>query len=67
MSFSARWDADVASDESSHVIWEISPLSDDSCRVTVTHKGVLEGSATERQIAAGWPELLSNLKAYVEQ
>jgi uncharacterized protein YndB with AHSA1/START domain len=67
MSFSARWDVDVASDESSRITWVIAPLDSVSCRVMVTHENVVAGSATERQIARGWPELLSGLKAYVER
>lgn len=67
MSFSARWDPDVASDGSSRVTWEITPLGPGSCRVSVTHEQVVAGSATERQIATGWPELLSSIKAYVER
>lgn len=70
-SFSAQWSPGVAADPPSRVTWQVDSAAartgGDGCTVTVTHEGVTPGSATDREVATGWPELLGRLKRFVEE
>ena len=46
------------------VTWEIHPIADDSCLLTVTHDQLREGA--NDQLYGGWPMILSGLKTYLE-
>jgi uncharacterized protein YndB with AHSA1/START domain len=63
-SFTALWSDDVKSEGTSRVTWEIEPVGDDSCRVTVTHDELREGANGE--LYGGWPMILSGLKTLLE-
>src|SRR5215207_4660037 len=60
----ALWGEDVKAEGTSRVTWEIEPIGDDSCRLTVTHDQRRE-SANE-QLYGGWPMILSGLKTWLE-
>ena len=63
-SFTALWSDDVKSEGTSRVIWEIEPVGDDSCQLTVTHDQLREGANGE--LYGGWPMILSGLKTLLE-
>jgi len=60
----ALWGDDVKSEGSSRVTWEIQPVGDDSCCLTVTHDQLREGA--NAQLYGGWPMILSGLKTWLE-
>jgi uncharacterized protein YndB with AHSA1/START domain len=60
----ALWDDNVKAEGSSRVTWEIEPIGDDSCRLTVTHDQLREGA--NDQLFGGWPMILSGLKTLLE-
>jgi uncharacterized protein YndB with AHSA1/START domain len=62
-SFTALWSEDVKSEDTSRVTWELEPVGD-SCRLTVTHDQLREG--TNGEIYGGWPMILSGLKTLLE-
>jgi uncharacterized protein YndB with AHSA1/START domain/predicted transcriptional regulator len=63
-SFNALWSDDVKAEGTSRVTWEIAPIGDDSCRLTVTHDQLREGANDE--LYGGWPMILSGLKTHLE-
>src|SRR5262245_53206877 len=63
-SFNALWSDDVKAEGTSTVTWEIEPVSDDSCRLTVVHSELPEGANPE--LYGGWPMILSGLKTLLE-
>jgi hypothetical protein len=63
-SFNAVWGDDVKAEGTSKVTWEIEPVGDDSCRLTVTHSDLREGA--NEQLYGGWPMILSGLKTHLE-
>jgi uncharacterized protein YndB with AHSA1/START domain len=63
-SFTALWGEDVKAEGTSRVTWEIEPVGDDSCRLTVTHDQLREGA--NDQLYGGWPMILSGLKTLLE-
>jgi uncharacterized protein YndB with AHSA1/START domain len=63
-SFNALWSDDVKTEPTSRVTWEIEPIGDDSCRLTVTHDQLREGANDE--LYGGWPMILSGLKTLLE-
>ena len=63
-SFNAMWSDDVRAEPTSRVTYEIEPVGDDSCRLTVTHDQLREGAHGE--IYGGWPQILSGLKTLLE-
>jgi uncharacterized protein YndB with AHSA1/START domain/DNA-binding transcriptional ArsR family regulator len=63
-SMRALWGEDVISEGTSRVTWEIEPIGDDSCRLTVTHDQLREGA--NDQLYGGWPMILSGLKTWLE-
>jgi uncharacterized protein YndB with AHSA1/START domain len=60
----ALWSDEVKSEGASRVTWEITPVGDDSCQLTVTHDQLREGA--NNQIYGGWPMILSGLKTWLE-
>ena len=62
--FTAMWSDEVKSEGPSRVTWEIEPVGDDSCRLTVTHDQLREGA--NDQLYGGWPMILSGLKTWLE-
>jgi uncharacterized protein YndB with AHSA1/START domain len=63
-SFNALWSDEVKGEGTSRVTWEIEPVGDDSCRLTVTHDELREGANDE--LYGGWPMILSGLKTLLE-
>jgi uncharacterized protein YndB with AHSA1/START domain len=63
-SFTALWSDEVKAEGSSRVTWEIEPVGDDSCQLTVTHDQLPEGANAE--LFGGWPQILSGLKTLLE-
>ena len=63
-SFNALWSDDVKAEGTSRVTWEITPVGDDTCALTVTHDQLREGG--NNQIYGGWPQILSGLKTLLE-
>jgi uncharacterized protein YndB with AHSA1/START domain/DNA-binding transcriptional ArsR family regulator len=63
-SFNALWSDEVKAEGTSRVTWEIEPVGDDSCRLTVIHDQLREGANDE--IYGGWPMILSGLKTLLE-
>ena len=62
--FNALWSDDVKSEGTSRVTWEIEPIGEDSCRLTVVHDQLREGANGE--LYGGWPMILSGLKTLLE-
>jgi uncharacterized protein YndB with AHSA1/START domain len=62
--FTALWSDEVKSAGESRVTWEIEPVGDDSCRLTVTHDQLKPGANGE--LYGGWPMILSGLKTLLE-
>jgi len=60
----ALWSDEVKSEGATRVTWEIEPVGDDSCRLTVTHDQLREGANDE--LYGGWPMILSGLKTWLE-
>jgi uncharacterized protein YndB with AHSA1/START domain len=58
------WSDDVKSEGTSRITWEIEPIGDDSCRLTVTHDQLRDGANAE--LYGGWPMILSGLKTWLE-
>ena len=63
-SMRALWGEDVKSEGTSRITWEIEPVGDDSCHLTVTHDQPREGA--NDQLYGGWPMILSGLKTWLE-
>jgi uncharacterized protein YndB with AHSA1/START domain len=62
--FTALWSDEVRAEGASRVTWEIEPVGDDSCRLTVTHDQLNKGANGE--LYGGWPMILSGLKTLLE-
>ena len=62
--FTAHWSDAVESEGTSRVTWEIEPVGEDSCRLTVTHDQLEAGANDE--LWGGWPMILSGLKTLLE-
>jgi uncharacterized protein YndB with AHSA1/START domain/DNA-binding transcriptional ArsR family regulator len=63
-SFTALWSEEIKGEGTSRVTWEIEPVGDDSCRLTVVHDELREGASNE--LYGGWPQILSGLKTLLE-
>jgi uncharacterized protein YndB with AHSA1/START domain len=63
-SFTALWSEEVRAEGPSRVTWEIEPVGDDSCRLTVVHDQLNKGANGE--LYGGWPMILSGLKTLLE-
>jgi uncharacterized protein YndB with AHSA1/START domain len=62
--FTALWSDEVRSQGPSKVSWEIEPVGEDSCRLTVVHSELPRGANPE--LYGGWPMILSGLKTLLE-
>jgi uncharacterized protein YndB with AHSA1/START domain len=62
--FTALWSDEVKNEGVSRVTWEIEPVGDDSCRLTVVHDQLKPGASNE--LYGGWPQILSGLKTLLE-
>jgi uncharacterized protein YndB with AHSA1/START domain len=62
--FTALWSDQVKGEGVSRVTWEIEPVGDDSCRLTVTHDHLKPG--VNGELYGGWPQILSGLKTLLE-
>jgi uncharacterized protein YndB with AHSA1/START domain len=62
--FTALWSDDVRLAGASRITWEIAPVGDDSCRLTVVHDELPRGANGE--LYGGWPMILSGLKTLLE-
>ena len=62
--FTALWSDEVKAEGASRVTWEIEPVGDDSCRLTVIHDQLKPGASNE--LYGGWPQILSGLKTLLE-
>src|SRR4051794_2479353 len=62
--FNALWSDDVKAEGTSRVTWEIEPVGEDSCRLTVVHDQLRDGASAE--LYGGWPMILSGLKTMLE-
>lgn len=60
----ALWGDDVKAEGFSRITWEIEPIGDDSCLLTLTHDQLREGA--NDQLYGGWPMILSGLKTWLE-
>ncbi len=59
----AHFSDEARSEGTSRLTWEIEPVGD-SCRLTLTHDQMREGSSD--QLYGGWPMILSGLKTWLE-
>jgi uncharacterized protein YndB with AHSA1/START domain len=62
--FTALWSDEVKAAGASRVTWEIEPVGDDSCRLTVVHDQLPKGANPE--LYGGWMMILSGLKTLLE-
>ena len=62
--FTALWSDEAKAEGSSRVTWEIEPVGEDSCRLTVVHSELQPGANPE--IYGGWMMILSGLKTLLE-
>lgn len=62
--FTALWSDEVKAEGASRVTWEIEPVGEDSCRLTVVQDQLREGANPE--LYGGWPQILSGLKTLLE-
>lgn len=63
-SFNALWSDGVKAAGTSRVTWEIEPVGDDSCKLTVVHDRLPADANSE--LYGGWPMILSGLKTLLE-
>ena len=62
--FTALWSDDVKAEGASRVTWEIEPVGEDACRLTVVHAELNPGASAE--LYGGWMMILSGLKTLLE-
>jgi uncharacterized protein YndB with AHSA1/START domain len=62
--FTALWSDELKALGASRVTWEIEPVGDDSCRLTVVHDQLPAGA--DPQLYGGWMMILSGLKTLLE-
>lgn len=60
----ALWSEEVKREGTSRITWEIEPIGEDSCRLTLTHDQLNEQANPE--LYGGWPMILSGLKTLLE-
>jgi len=53
-------------DAPTRVEWNLEELTAQKTRVTVTHRGLVEGSKTRKDVSGGWPTILRRFKAQIE-
>ena len=64
--FHATWDAEIAAEPPVRMTWQIDPLGDAACRLTVTTDGYAPGSRIERDFSGGIVTIVSGLKTLLE-
>src|ERR687897_426590 len=62
--FTALWSDEVKGEGASRVTWEIEPVGEDSCRLTVTHDQLKPGANGE--LYGGRPQILSGPETLLE-
>jgi uncharacterized protein YndB with AHSA1/START domain len=62
--FTALWSDEARDEGESRVTWEIEPVGEDSCRLTVVHDELRPGANAE--LYGGWMMILSGLKTLLE-
>jgi len=60
----ALWSDEAKGEGESRVTWEIEPVGEDSCRLTVVHDQLRPGANAE--LYGGWMMILSGLKTLLE-
>ena len=60
----AFFSEEAKAEGTSRITWEIEPVGEDSCKVTVIHDQLREGA--NAQLYGGWPMILSGLKTWLE-
>jgi uncharacterized protein YndB with AHSA1/START domain len=60
------YDAELRDDPPSRVTWEIEPMEDGVCKLTVVHGGFDAETPTYREVAGGWNWVLDGLKTLLE-
>ena len=63
MEFNAVWDPQVAVEAPVRQTWAITPVGDDTCRLTVTTEDLIPGSATAESFEGGVVFIVSGLKS----
>jgi uncharacterized protein YndB with AHSA1/START domain len=66
MTFTMAYDPETAAENPSRVTWEISPVGDHLCRLTVVHSDFGGLSKTWATTLTGWTPILSGLKTLLE-
>lgn len=66
MTFQARWDPEIEAEGPVHQAWEIEPVDDGLCKLSVVTEGMRPGSKTERELTGGLPYIVSGLKSLLE-
>ncbi|HLZ27641.1 MAG TPA: SRPBCC domain-containing protein [Chloroflexota bacterium] len=64
--WSFRKSPDLRDDPPSRVTWEIEPMEDATCRLTVVHDDFPGETRTFQSVRSGWPLVLSSLKSLLE-
>lgn len=64
--FHARWSPEVAADRPSRVTWEIEPVGENACKLTLVHDNFDGETATAKAVGTGWTETVSRLKTLAE-
>ncbi|HUG30566.1 MAG TPA: SRPBCC domain-containing protein, partial [Candidatus Limnocylindria bacterium] len=66
MTFLARWDPEVEAEGPIRHIWELEP-EDGATKLTVTTKGIKQGSKRAESFGSGIIWIVSGLKTFVER
>lgn len=64
--WSFRGSPELRDDPPSRVTWEIEPIGDTTCRLTVLHDDFPSETRTFQSVKSGWPVVLSSLKSLLE-
>ncbi len=65
MSFNALWLPEDVRGELTRVIYEIEPVNA-TCKLTLTHEGLVANSPITAGIQSGWSQIMSSLKSLLE-
>jgi len=66
MTFHASWDPGLTADPPSRVTWELTPMGEGVTSLRVVHDRFETETETYRQVAGGWPFIVSGLKTLLE-
>jgi uncharacterized protein YndB with AHSA1/START domain len=64
--WSFRRSPEMRNDPPSRVTWEIEPMGDKTCRLTLLHDDFPSETRTFQSVKSGWPLVLSSLKSLLE-